>query len=162
MRRGGWAKVATGLCAVALSACSSPGIDGGATRVATSVTTQVTTTDDCPDVRLAPGAVAASIAFGYDGKPVATGQDAEVRLCLRGFPNKSVIVTAPPGTEVSPAGATTGGTGSDILTFTVSAKSGSGGALGVLLRDSSGHQSADSGGPSVVVEGATWRLAKQP
>ncbi len=118
--------------------------------------------DECPDVRLAPGAVGASIAFGYDGKAVVTGEGVAVRLCLQGFPNKSVSVTAPPGVEVSPATVTTGGTGKDVLMLTVTANSGSGGALAVRLEDSSGHVAARSDGPSVVVEGATWRLAKQP
>lgn len=118
--------------------------------------------DGCPDVRLAPGAVATSIAFGYDTKAVASGEGVGMRLCLQGFPNKSVSVTAPPGVEVSPATVTTGGTGKDVLTLTVTTRSGSGSALAVRLEDPSGHVAARSAGPSVVVEGTTWRLAKQP
>jgi hypothetical protein len=106
--------------------------------------------------------VAASIAFGYDDKAVATGEGMAVRLCLQGFPNKSLSVTAPSGVEVSAANVTTGGTGKDVLMLTVTAKSGAGGALAVRLEDSSGHVAAQSDGPSVVVEGATWRLVKQP
>ena len=118
--------------------------------------------DGCPDVRLAPGAAATSIAFGYDGRAVATGEGMAVRLCLQGFPNKSVAVTAPSGVEVSPASVTSGGTGKDVLMLTVTATSGPGGALAVRLEDPSGHVAARSGGPSIVVDGTMWRLAKQP
>ena len=151
--RGGWTG-ATGVCALVLTACSQSATDGGGASVAPP--------DACPDVRLAPGAVAASIAFGYDARAVATGEGAGVRLCLQGFPNKSVSVTAPPGVEVSPATLTTGGTGKDVLMLTVTARSGPGGALAVQLEDAGGHVAARSGGPSVVVDGTTWRLAKQP